>query len=127
MKTFSDHIQMDFLRVCMGYIGKLVVNRVGKSEGMCLFWTYRVDVSLITYSRFHIDIKSNQVDMEASLVAIKLFLPAFLNASLDRPFVSAEVDKMVALVDEVVAVADEMATMVVLADDAVVEAAEEQL
>ncbi|KAL5758296.1 hypothetical protein ACOSP7_020907 [Xanthoceras sorbifolium] len=57
METYSDQVQMEFLQVRLGFVGKLVVNRVGRSGGMCLLWSNRIDVSLITYSKFHIDVQ----------------------------------------------------------------------
>ena len=55
METFCDHKVMETLRVKLGFDAKLVVDRVGNSGGLCLFWKVDFDVSLLSYSRFHID------------------------------------------------------------------------
>ena len=39
----------------LGFGAKFVVDRVGNSGGLCLFWKEGIDVSLLSYSRFHID------------------------------------------------------------------------
>ncbi|KAK2649085.1 hypothetical protein Ddye_016574 [Dipteronia dyeriana] len=57
METISDHDHMDTLRLKFGFLGKLVVDRVGRNGGLCLFWTDKVDISLLSYSRFHINVR----------------------------------------------------------------------
>ncbi|KAK2662464.1 hypothetical protein Ddye_001038, partial [Dipteronia dyeriana] len=47
---------MEVLRVKLGYEGKLVVNCVGKSGGLVLFWNNHLDVTLLSYSIGHIDV-----------------------------------------------------------------------
>ncbi|KAK2661205.1 hypothetical protein Ddye_007738 [Dipteronia dyeriana] len=37
--------------------GKLVINSEGCSGSLCLFWSASVDVSLLLYSRYHIDVQ----------------------------------------------------------------------
>ncbi|KAK3193182.1 hypothetical protein Dsin_024492 [Dipteronia sinensis] len=48
---------MERIRIKLGYSGKLVVEPVGQSGGLCLFWSARISVDLLSYSRFHIDVK----------------------------------------------------------------------
>ncbi|KAK2665817.1 hypothetical protein Ddye_004391 [Dipteronia dyeriana] len=55
METICDNIVMENLRVKLGFEAKLVVNREGNSGGLCLFWKVDVVISLLSYSRFHID------------------------------------------------------------------------
>ncbi|KAK3221477.1 hypothetical protein Dsin_008502 [Dipteronia sinensis] len=57
METKSNRSWMEKIRVKLGFVGKLVVECEGKSGGLCLMWTDRVDISLISYSRFHIDVR----------------------------------------------------------------------
>ncbi|KAF4388587.1 hypothetical protein G4B88_021498 [Cannabis sativa] len=44
------------MRVRLGFIGKLVVEKVGRSGGLCLFWSSNVNVVLKGYARSHIDV-----------------------------------------------------------------------
>ncbi|KAK3188277.1 hypothetical protein Dsin_027838 [Dipteronia sinensis] len=48
---------MERIRMKFGYSEKLVVELVGRSGGLCLFWSERIIVDLLSYSRFHIDVK----------------------------------------------------------------------
>ncbi|KAF4399092.1 hypothetical protein G4B88_023686 [Cannabis sativa] len=44
------------MRVRLGFVGKLVVEKIGRSGGLCLFWSSNVTVVLKGYSRNHIDV-----------------------------------------------------------------------
>lgn len=55
METVCDHVVMEGIRIKLGFDAKLVVNCDGNSGGLCLFWKLTMDVSLLSYSRFHID------------------------------------------------------------------------
>ncbi|KAL5833005.1 hypothetical protein ACOSQ3_016679 [Xanthoceras sorbifolium] len=44
-ETLTDHHQMETVSVQLGMVGKLVVDRVGRSGGLCLFWSGSVSVS----------------------------------------------------------------------------------
>ncbi|KAK2664579.1 hypothetical protein Ddye_003153 [Dipteronia dyeriana] len=55
IETIFDHHVMEGFRVKLGFDAKLVVDRDGNSGGLCLFWKGCVDVSLLFFSRFHID------------------------------------------------------------------------
>lgn len=57
METKANNVLMERIRVQLGFVGKLVVNCVGRSGGLCLFWADSVDVSLLSYSLFHIDVQ----------------------------------------------------------------------
>ncbi|KAK3211937.1 hypothetical protein Dsin_016643 [Dipteronia sinensis] len=48
---------MESVRAKLGFFGKLVVNAEGRKYGLCLFWTEEIDVSLLSYSKFHIDVQ----------------------------------------------------------------------
>ncbi|KAL5772715.1 hypothetical protein ACOSP7_012328 [Xanthoceras sorbifolium] len=54
-KTISDVFHIEVLRVKLGFVEKLVVERSSRSEGLCLFWKDTVDVSLLSFGKFHID------------------------------------------------------------------------
>ncbi|KAK2649226.1 hypothetical protein Ddye_016715 [Dipteronia dyeriana] len=57
IETKPNHIQMEAIRVKLRFVGKLVVNCEGNSGGLCLLWTNTVNVSLLSFSRFHIDVR----------------------------------------------------------------------
>ncbi|KAK2649995.1 hypothetical protein Ddye_017484 [Dipteronia dyeriana] len=48
---------MEVLRIKLGFVGKLVVNAVGRGGGLCLFWTNRVDILFLSFSKVHIDVQ----------------------------------------------------------------------
>ena len=56
METKCDHVRLEWIRVKLGFCGKLVVDCDGKKGGLCLLWDKSIDVSLLSYSRFHIDV-----------------------------------------------------------------------
>ncbi|KAK3205397.1 hypothetical protein Dsin_019443 [Dipteronia sinensis] len=56
IETKCDHKKLEYLRVKLGFIGKLVVNNVGRSEGLCLFLYANVIVDLLSFSPAHIDV-----------------------------------------------------------------------
>ncbi|KAL5767196.1 hypothetical protein ACOSQ2_013979 [Xanthoceras sorbifolium] len=47
---------MEQLRLFLGFSGKLVVESVGRSGGLVLFWSGHLDVRLLSFSLFHIDV-----------------------------------------------------------------------
>ncbi|KAK3224445.1 hypothetical protein Dsin_011470 [Dipteronia sinensis] len=49
--------RMEDVRIKLGFKGKLVVNSVGCSEGLCLLWSDDVLVDLLSYSQYLIDAK----------------------------------------------------------------------
>ncbi|KAK0572934.1 hypothetical protein LWI29_000634 [Acer saccharum] len=57
METKSGQARMEILRVKLGFEGKLVVNSVGTSGGLCLFWAAGFQVSLLSYTLAHIDVR----------------------------------------------------------------------
>ncbi|KAL5794703.1 hypothetical protein ACOSP7_003297 [Xanthoceras sorbifolium] len=57
IETLSTHDSLERLLVLFGFSSKLVINRVGRSGGLYLFWSDSVEVDLITFSRHHIDTK----------------------------------------------------------------------
>ncbi|KAL5743699.1 hypothetical protein ACOSQ2_026815 [Xanthoceras sorbifolium] len=56
-ETISSHNQREKLRLQFGFVDKLVVERERYNEGFCLFWTSKVDVSLLSFSKYHIDVR----------------------------------------------------------------------
>ncbi|KAK3228648.1 hypothetical protein Dsin_000529 [Dipteronia sinensis] len=56
METKCDHVKLEKWRIKLGFCGKLVVNSLGKSGGLCLYWINNVVVDLLTYSQCHIDV-----------------------------------------------------------------------
>ncbi|KAK2635603.1 hypothetical protein Ddye_030395 [Dipteronia dyeriana] len=52
-----ERSRMEGIRVQLGFTGKLVVDCEGRSGGLGLFWTDKVNVSLLSFSRFHIDVR----------------------------------------------------------------------
>ncbi|KAF4380398.1 hypothetical protein F8388_024691 [Cannabis sativa] len=55
-KTLVTHLVLEVMRVRLGFVGKLVVEKIGRSGGLCLFWSSNVTVVLKGYSRNHIDV-----------------------------------------------------------------------
>ncbi|KAK3199013.1 hypothetical protein Dsin_022428 [Dipteronia sinensis] len=55
-KTKATQLLLELYRVRLGFSGKLVVEKVGKSGGLCLFWSNKVNVNSMSFSRFHIDV-----------------------------------------------------------------------
>ncbi|KAK3211645.1 hypothetical protein Dsin_016351 [Dipteronia sinensis] len=44
-------------RLKLGFVGKLVVDCKGRSGGLCMFWSDKIVVDLLSYSIAHIDVK----------------------------------------------------------------------
>ncbi|KAK3219319.1 hypothetical protein Dsin_013289 [Dipteronia sinensis] len=57
LETKSNNVRLERLLVKAGLDGKLVVDAVGRSDGLCLFWKNSIVVDLLSYSRFHIDVR----------------------------------------------------------------------
>uniref|UniRef100_A0A803PVB4 Reverse transcriptase n=1 Tax=Cannabis sativa TaxID=3483 RepID=A0A803PVB4_CANSA len=55
-ETLMTHSVLKVMRVRLGFVGKLVVEKVGRSGRLCLFWSSNVTVVLMGYSRSHIDV-----------------------------------------------------------------------
>jgi hypothetical protein len=62
IETKTDHIFLERVRVGLGFAGKLVVDSIGRSGGLCLFWMESMDIGLISFSNFHIDVQVASVD-----------------------------------------------------------------
>ncbi|KAL5756104.1 hypothetical protein ACOSQ2_020850 [Xanthoceras sorbifolium] len=56
METILNHDKLELLHVRLHFQNKLVVNKVGRSGGLCLFWNDTVEVQLLTFSQNHIDV-----------------------------------------------------------------------
>ncbi|KAK2649208.1 hypothetical protein Ddye_016697 [Dipteronia dyeriana] len=57
METMVGHARFEKLQVLLGYAGKIVVDSVGRSFGLCMFWSENVDVVLLSYSQGHVDVQ----------------------------------------------------------------------
>ncbi|KAK3210920.1 hypothetical protein Dsin_015626 [Dipteronia sinensis] len=57
METNGNTTMMELVRVKMGFQCELVVESIGLSGGLCLLWSGKVTIDLISYSPFHIDVK----------------------------------------------------------------------
>ncbi|KAL5834936.1 hypothetical protein ACOSQ3_014526 [Xanthoceras sorbifolium] len=55
MKTLTDHVVLKKIHIHFGFIGKLVVDRIGRCGSLYLLWNASSDVNLLSYSEFHID------------------------------------------------------------------------
>lgn len=57
IETKSGQARMEQFRVKLGFEGKLVVNSLGNSGGLCLFWKAGNKVELLSFSVAHIDVR----------------------------------------------------------------------
>ncbi|KAK2664364.1 hypothetical protein Ddye_002938 [Dipteronia dyeriana] len=57
IETRCDHVKLENWRIKLGFACKLVVDSVGKSGGLCLFWSSDLHVELLTYSQAHMDVR----------------------------------------------------------------------
>ncbi|KAL5765890.1 hypothetical protein ACOSP7_016507 [Xanthoceras sorbifolium] len=62
LETKLDSMVMENIRVKLGFIGKLVVDRHRhrhrhSGRGLCLLWSSNAIVELLSFSQFHIDTK----------------------------------------------------------------------
>ncbi|KAK3206991.1 hypothetical protein Dsin_021037 [Dipteronia sinensis] len=57
VQTRCQHATLENWRIKLGFSVKLVVNSVGKSRGICLFWSDLVSDDLMTYSQEHIEVQ----------------------------------------------------------------------
>lgn len=53
METKCKKTKLEFLRVKLGYVGVFVVDRVGRSSGLALFWQDDVELEIQNFSRRH--------------------------------------------------------------------------
>ncbi|KAK3188546.1 hypothetical protein Dsin_028107 [Dipteronia sinensis] len=60
METRCKQAKLETWRSKLGFDGKLVVDSVGNSGGLCLFWSNAVEVDLLSYSSGHIDVRVRQ-------------------------------------------------------------------
>ncbi|KAK3189424.1 hypothetical protein Dsin_028985 [Dipteronia sinensis] len=65
METKCDNVKMENWRIKLGYCGKLVVNSIGISGGLCMFWGSNIDVVLLTYSQENIDVSIKELGRKA--------------------------------------------------------------
>ena len=57
IETKVKHSVLESVKIKLSFAGKLVVDCVGRSGGLCLLWTNNIKVDLYSYTRFHIDVK----------------------------------------------------------------------
>jgi exonuclease III len=55
METCCSKKHVESLRVQLGYVGVFVVDPVGRSGGLALFWKDSLKVEIFNYSRHHIN------------------------------------------------------------------------
>ncbi|KAK2661548.1 hypothetical protein Ddye_000122 [Dipteronia dyeriana] len=77
--TKADSVWMEGIQVKLGFAGKLVVNYDGRSGCLCLLWSMSVEVSLLSYSNFHIDVHvTSRKDSEVISEIQSAFIPGRL-------------------------------------------------
>ncbi|KAK3211636.1 hypothetical protein Dsin_016342 [Dipteronia sinensis] len=54
-------VKIENWRIKLGYYGKLVVNSIGRSGGLCILWDSNIDVVLLTYSQEHIHVSIKEI------------------------------------------------------------------
>ncbi|KAK3218312.1 hypothetical protein Dsin_012282 [Dipteronia sinensis] len=57
LETKVTHVVMESFRVNLGFSGKLVMNYVGHSGGICMLWMGNISVDLLSYTQSHIDVQ----------------------------------------------------------------------
>ncbi|KAL5840519.1 hypothetical protein ACOSQ4_013127 [Xanthoceras sorbifolium] len=57
METKIDHCMAESISIKLDYVGKLVMDNIGKSGGLLLFWSDNVTVDLLFFSCFYIDVQ----------------------------------------------------------------------
>ena len=55
IETWSNEKQMEFLRCQLQFSSKLVLPSRGRGVGLCLFWKNDEQLSIHSFSLFHID------------------------------------------------------------------------
>ncbi|KAK3221776.1 hypothetical protein Dsin_008801 [Dipteronia sinensis] len=61
IETKCTSAKMERWRVKLGFCSKIVVDSIGRSGGLCLFWNDNVTVNLVTFSQGHIDVNVSVV------------------------------------------------------------------
>ncbi|KAK2655694.1 hypothetical protein Ddye_008746 [Dipteronia dyeriana] len=56
MDTRCNQAKIELCWVKLGFAGKIVVDSVGKSGGLCLFWDSSIDVVHLSFSSGHINV-----------------------------------------------------------------------
>ncbi|CAM8999721.1 unnamed protein product [Rhodiola kirilowii] len=62
IETKKEDGDLEVLKCKLGFSGCLAVGSKGRSGGLALFWTQEIEVSLISYSDFHIDVSISGED-----------------------------------------------------------------
>ncbi|XP_019190306.1 PREDICTED: uncharacterized protein LOC109184723 [Ipomoea nil] len=55
METFSNNFKMQTIKNKVGYTGLFTVDSLGRSGGLALLWKEESEVSILGFSRYHID------------------------------------------------------------------------
>ncbi|KAK2642073.1 hypothetical protein Ddye_023836 [Dipteronia dyeriana] len=64
METKAEHSLLGLYRVHLDFTGKLVVDKIRRIGGLCIFWSDKVSVTLLSYSRFHINAQIGSHDLK---------------------------------------------------------------
>ncbi|KAK3187993.1 hypothetical protein Dsin_027554 [Dipteronia sinensis] len=65
LETKCHHVKLEKWKVKLGFIGKLVVDCIGKARGLCLYWSKEVNVELLSYSHAHIDVRIRRINKQS--------------------------------------------------------------
>ena len=69
IKTKRSHLEMEWIRIKLGFEGSFVVNSIGRSGGLALMWKEDCNLVIQNYSRRHIKalVKSPEEGIEWKL------------------------------------------------------------
>ncbi|KAK3211113.1 hypothetical protein Dsin_015819 [Dipteronia sinensis] len=65
LETKCHHVKLEKWKVKLGFIGKLVVDCIGKAGGLCLYWSNEVNVGPLSYSHAHIDVRIRRINKQS--------------------------------------------------------------
>ncbi|CAM8908580.1 unnamed protein product [Rhodiola kirilowii] len=84
IETKADKKKMERIRVLLGFFGCFVVPAKGASGGLALLWRREVDVSIVSFSFYHIDfLFSDRIISRFTLFySMKLFQKVVTDCSL---------------------------------------------
>ena len=66
IETKRKNAEMDWLRVKWDYDNCMVVDSVGRAGGLAMLWNNQSQIEVLSYSKFHIDVKVNGELMDES-------------------------------------------------------------
>ncbi|KAK3230182.1 hypothetical protein Dsin_002063 [Dipteronia sinensis] len=62
LETKCHHEKLENWKVKLGFVGKLVVDCIGRAGGLCLYWSQEVIVELLSYLSAHIDVRIRRLN-----------------------------------------------------------------